>query len=427
MSTPHRRTRGEQGIAIIMTSLCLLPLMVFAAFGVDLASWYSRISYLQKAADAAALAGTVWMPEINEATDVACESLAKNGVTGAADCGTGPFVVRVSRGSTATSLRVSVTDPSATRYFSQVFRGDQSLSRTAEAEYNMPLPLGSPLNYFGGDRSQIAQPNENYQRIDWPTDFTTRVPANRPCNPGTTAEGGGWSATTWSGTGFNVGNPRCEWTAVLLTTRPANYNTQAGAPTNIPCNANPAPTNGRWEHHATSDTTQPIWNAGSRWAAPAQGNRLCIWAQPGTSRTVTPVNRTPDGCNRSGVFADGRFRPTDTTPQTNALYRNTALGNKLCRWTSDETTQTRPVPGWTHPIPTDRDPGFWAMIYGPGQYAANGDAFSAQCTDVYNCGSIQNEDYVDTDEEDRGYWYVIDVPAGVAGTLAINVFDVSTT
>ena len=65
------------------------------------------------------------------------------------------------------------------------------------------------------------------------------------------------------------------------------------------------------------------------------------------------------------------------------------------------------------------------MIYGPGQYAANGDAFSARCTDVYNCGSIQNEDYVDTDEEDRGYWYVIDVPAGVTGSLAINVFDAS--
>ena len=44
---------------------------------------------------------------------------------------------------------------------------------------------------------------------------------------------------------------------------------------------------------------------------------------------------------------------------------------------------------------------------------------------MYNCGSIQNEDYVDTDEEDRGYWYVIDVPAGVAGSLAINVFDAS--
>ena len=89
-----------------MTSLCLLPLMVFAAFGVDLASWYSRISYLQKSADAAALAGTVWMPEINERHRVACESLPENGVTGAPDCGTGASWSASRAGSTATSRSV---------------------------------------------------------------------------------------------------------------------------------------------------------------------------------------------------------------------------------------------------------------------------------------------------------------------------------
>ena len=67
MST-RTRVEGEKGIAVMVTALLLIPLMIFAAFGVDLASWYSRISYLQKSADAASLAGTVWMPDLTKAT-----------------------------------------------------------------------------------------------------------------------------------------------------------------------------------------------------------------------------------------------------------------------------------------------------------------------------------------------------------------------
>ena len=86
------RARGEAGVAVIMTALCLLPLMAFAAFGVDLASFYSRAAVLQKAADAASLAGTVWMPDLDQATTEACASLLTNGIDGG-DCGTGPYGV----------------------------------------------------------------------------------------------------------------------------------------------------------------------------------------------------------------------------------------------------------------------------------------------------------------------------------------------
>ena len=174
-----------------MTALCLLPLMAFAAFGVDLASFYSRASYLQKSADAAALAGTVWMPNLTKARQIACDSLLNNNIDGG-DCGTGPFNVTIARGSTATSLLVTVTDPAATKYFSQVFgSGDQALTRAAEAEYNLPLPLGSPLNYFGGDMFQTNNltHTEYWDEIAWPTDYnmTVHAPVNTPCNIGTSA------------------------------------------------------------------------------------------------------------------------------------------------------------------------------------------------------------------------------------------------
>ena len=63
------------------------------------------------------------------------------------------------------------------------------------------------------------------------------------------------------------------------------------------------------------------------------------------------------------------------------------------------------------------------MIYGPGQYAANGDAFSTRCTSQFNCSSVQNAHYRAVNDPNRGYWYVVQVPAGVSGSIDINVFD----
>ena len=146
--------------------------MVFAAFGVDLASWYSRISYLQKSADAAALAGTVWMPNLTKVRhgrvrDSLREERHRRRRLRA------PAASRstIASGPTSTSLRVTVTDTERHRYFSQVFAGDQRLTRSAEAEYNLPLPLGSPLNYFGGDRRTTDTPPHDDGRdvVVWPT------------------------------------------------------------------------------------------------------------------------------------------------------------------------------------------------------------------------------------------------------------------
>ena len=202
-----------------MTALCLIPLMAFAAFGVDLASFYSRASYLQKSADAAALAGTVWMPNMTKSTLVACDSLKNNGIDGG-DCGTadGPFEIAIGQGSTSSSLRVDVTDPNATRYFSQVISsGDQRLTRSAEAEYNLPLPLGSPLNYFGGDRSRDHAADTRQLPADR---LACRLhladPREQAVQPGTTAENrrlDGHVVNRWCLQRTSA-TRRCEWTAV---------------------------------------------------------------------------------------------------------------------------------------------------------------------------------------------------------------------
>ena len=316
-------------------------------------------------------------------------------------------------GSTATSLHVSVTDPSATRYFSQVFRGDQSLSRTAEAEYNMPLPLGSPLNYFGGDRSQIAQPTEQYQRIDWPADYTTRVPANRPCNPGTTAEGGGWSATTWSGTGFNgatrgVSGRPCSSRPAPPTTTRRQVRRRTSLATPPPRATAGGSTTPRATRHSPSGTrvlAGPLQRRGTGSASgpsPAPPVRSPPSTAPRTG--ATEVASSPTGAS------EPRMRPLKPTPSsaTPPLGTSSAAGHL--------TRPPRLAPyqaGRTRSPPTEtRGSGRRSTVRDSTPRTATRSRPGAPtCT----LGSIQNEDYVDTDEEDRGYWYVIDVPAGVAG------------
>lgn len=440
MTTTRTRSRGrgERGVAIVVTALCLIPLMTFAAFGVDLASWYSRSSYLQKSADAAALAGTVWMPNLGKSTAIACDSLQQNGIDGG-DCGPGDFEVDIERGSTPTSLRVVVTDPDAARYFSQVVSsGQQRLTRSAEAEYNLPIPLGSPLNYFGGDATR-TQPAQSFEyALNWPTGANT---ASRPpavaqvgetqqsfgCNVGSVnVQGyGRWTGiTTYDPSGFS-GSTRCNYSVLFTlpggtpTNIPPPDHTRR-APTNAPCNVfHGTSTNGRWE-------TATTYNSGSRYTS-GTGNRQCTWAvaesddvpffhdgsniPPGSA----PVNRP---CRVGYETSLGWWGPTTTSGWTTVGTPSggtQASGNRLCRWSAAITATDNTPP---NPIAVDRSPGFWAAIGGPGDVSAFGDAFSARCTGSTNCTGQPNQMY-STD----GYWYVIKMPASGSTSTTVRVFD----
>jgi Flp pilus assembly protein TadG len=54
------RGKADGGYVLIMTALLLLPLIAFTGFAVDVGSWYAQGVRMQRAADAASLAGVVW-------------------------------------------------------------------------------------------------------------------------------------------------------------------------------------------------------------------------------------------------------------------------------------------------------------------------------------------------------------------------------
>lgn len=140
------RADHEHGFVAVLIALSLTIMLMFAAFTVDFGSWYTRAGELKRAADAAALAGVVWMPEFDLAQQYALEAAAKNGFVN----GVNNISVTVQDiPNNNRQLKVTIRDNKAKQFFSRLVTGNQSIGRTSTAEYVLPVPLGSPENVFG--------------------------------------------------------------------------------------------------------------------------------------------------------------------------------------------------------------------------------------------------------------------------------------
>lgn len=140
--SPTRR-RGEQGYVLATTALMLVPMMLFAAFAVDLGAWYHQGSRTQRAADAAALAAVVWMPDLTEARSAALEAAERNGFVAGVD-GTTINVEAVDE----QQVRVTIQSP-GTSFFSNIIDAEVDIERFATAEYILPVAMGNPTSALG--------------------------------------------------------------------------------------------------------------------------------------------------------------------------------------------------------------------------------------------------------------------------------------
>ncbi|MDP1806468.1 MAG: hypothetical protein Q8K72_14935, partial [Acidimicrobiales bacterium] len=296
------------------------------------------------------------------------------------------------------------TDGAAQRFFSFFAGGSQHLTRWAEADYYLPLPLGSPLNYFGGDRSKTQQADA----ISWPSAYgsTGWRPGNSAaCNVGTSAAQGfgRWSSNNYSASSFSSGWAQCHWGATT-TTSPTAPTTQI--PTNVPCNRQQNPTGslGRWNAGAIG-LTLATYTSGNRFSS-GTGNRQCTWAIA-SSLPTDYTTRTPQNapCVTTGDALEGSWELLGVQ-----VYLPLALlAAPACEWLPTI------VPG-ANPIPVDRNPGFWAQVEGPGTVTAYGDAFSNRCATVLNCTEIQSAQH-----RTSGYWYAIEVAS--VSPITLSVFD----
>lgn len=155
-----RLLEGDRGWVLAMTALLILPIMAFTSFAVDLGAWNSRAAQLQRAADAASLAGAPMLPDTAKAKGAAIKTLVFNGICGGASVTTGTnptcipakptYVVTASPlAQSTTQYQVSVTDNASQQAFSKLFRSSVSINRAATAERIKPVPMGSPRNFLG--------------------------------------------------------------------------------------------------------------------------------------------------------------------------------------------------------------------------------------------------------------------------------------
>jgi len=137
---------------LYLTAACLTVLLAVAGFGLDLGIWFTQAQDAQAAADAAALAGVVYMPgNFSQAQAIATTTLAKNGVVD----GSGGMSVSISPVTgQPRRLKVCVTDTDVETYLTKVVDADPTISKCGTAEYVLPVSMGSPGNIF--DRATLG-------------------------------------------------------------------------------------------------------------------------------------------------------------------------------------------------------------------------------------------------------------------------------
>jgi hypothetical protein len=148
------RREDERGIVMVWFGLVLVVLLGVAAFAVDLVHAYAEAQHLQNAADAAALAGAVQLPAgSGPARDRACALLQDN-FKGSDPCDDLPAnrfpLVDIHRDAVVQNQMDVEAKVRVKTFFAQVLGFDHiDVRKSAQAQYDPPLAMGSPANNYG--------------------------------------------------------------------------------------------------------------------------------------------------------------------------------------------------------------------------------------------------------------------------------------
>ena len=155
-----RARRSESGLVLVLFALLITALLGLAALAVDVGLWYVEAQSVQKAADMAALGGAVQLPgDPSGAATTAQNVASQNGyVNDPSGLGAGKVTVAAN----AVSGKPNDIHTTVTKTFNSIFGGivginSLRISRSATAEYEQPVDMGSPTNVFA---NQPASPND---------------------------------------------------------------------------------------------------------------------------------------------------------------------------------------------------------------------------------------------------------------------------
>ncbi len=137
----------ETGQSLMIVALSFMLFMALMGIAIDIAWFQYNVDKMQRAADAGALAGVVYLPgNVAGAQTAAANAVKRNGY----ENGVGGATVTVGQEpANDKMIRVTVAAPVPT-FFARMF-GNVTFpgTRNARAEFVLPVPMGSPQDYFG--------------------------------------------------------------------------------------------------------------------------------------------------------------------------------------------------------------------------------------------------------------------------------------
>jgi len=145
---PSRLWEGQRGQALVMFAGGIVLFIGLLGLVLDVSWYWVNQLKVQKAADSAALAGAVWLPDKpGSAITVAKAAAKQNGYDTTMPGVT--FAASVEPEPRNTIIDTTVSAPVPT-FFMRLF-GINSLqaTRSAKAQYEVKLAMGSPINYLG--------------------------------------------------------------------------------------------------------------------------------------------------------------------------------------------------------------------------------------------------------------------------------------
>lgn len=189
MGRAKRGRDGERGQVLALFVILIVVIIGTVAIVTDIAWFWSNSLKVQRAADAAALAGAIHLPgNPAGAYSTARAEAAKNGY----GSGGGVTITPSQDARNPRRLNVTITAPVRT-FFAQIFGMTQiDVTQSARAEYALPVPMGSPQSYFG-----IYQLTSRHPDGTWRTTGVNKAPGAPGSNP--LASQGFWGAVITRG------------------------------------------------------------------------------------------------------------------------------------------------------------------------------------------------------------------------------------
>jgi putative Flp pilus-assembly TadE/G-like protein len=404
---PRRAGRGQ---VMVIFAGALLLLMMMTALVVDVSWYWVNSLRVQRAADAAALAGAVMLPnKASHAYALAYEEASKNGYP----VGGGVFVTPLQDPGNDRRLAVTIRAPIGTFFMRVIGIESINVTRTSKAEFTLPVPMGSPQNYYGVGfyEGRVAT--------------TTNVPGNTDWqNPATPVAGGQWTNPDRVFTNNNsyateaTDNDAQQWSTFDLTGLIPASATIDGLEVRL---TDVSITGG--DDTNCRVTVNTSWNGGTTWSSNAP--TLPLSALVNDDRTVgSNANTTVWGGHTwdRADFSNANFRvrltwrdgiancPAALGVQLDLLEVRVQFHTTTTTWT----TQTLGVPDPSGG--TLASQGFWGAIFTSGGWRENGDRYAP--SKIGN-GTGAPSGSANPNYDPNGYDYIIEV----GGSGDVRLFD----